>query len=65
MDDDSWQASKVLQLVHVDICGPMNTPSVTSLGIFCYLLTILVAKCGCISLNKNQRCLACFSSLRP
>lgn len=29
MDDDSLQASKVLQLVHVDICGSMNTPLVT------------------------------------
>lgn len=27
-DGDSWRASKVLQLVHVDVCGPMNTPSV-------------------------------------
>eukprot|EP00253_Pinus_taeda_P006371 PITA_06371 len=31
---ESWRASKVLQLIHVDICGPMNTSSITACKYF-------------------------------
>ena len=31
---ESWLASKVLQLIHVDICGPMNTSSITGCKYF-------------------------------
>ena len=33
-DGESWCASKVLQLIHADICGPMNTSSVTGCKYF-------------------------------
>ena len=31
---ESWRASKVLQLLHADICGPMNTASITACKYF-------------------------------
>eukprot|EP00253_Pinus_taeda_P002078 PITA_02078 len=31
---ESWRASKVLQLIHVDICGPMKTSSITACKYF-------------------------------
>eukprot|EP00253_Pinus_taeda_P036695 PITA_36695 len=31
---ESWHASKVLQLIHVDICGPMKTSSITACKYF-------------------------------
>eukprot|EP00253_Pinus_taeda_P007197 PITA_07197 len=31
---ESWHTSKVLQLIHVDICGPMNTSSITACKYF-------------------------------
>ena len=34
---ESWRASKVLQLIHVDICGPMKTSSITACKYFCLL----------------------------
>lgn len=33
-DGESWSASKVLQLIHADICGPMNTSSITGCKYF-------------------------------
>lgn len=37
LDCDSWRASKVLQLVHADIYGPMATPIT---GSMCFLLFV-------------------------
>ena len=33
-DGESWHASKVLQLIHANICGPMNTSSITGCKYF-------------------------------
>ena len=37
-DGESWRASKVLQLIHANICGPMNTSSVTGCKYFLLII---------------------------
>lgn len=43
----SYKAEKPLQLVHVDLCGPISPPTVASNRYFISLLMIILDGCVC------------------
>jgi hypothetical protein len=46
-EGQDWRVKRVLQLVHVDICGPMNMESLIGTKYFLFFMSI-VGRCGCI-----------------
>jgi hypothetical protein len=53
-EGQAWRAKRVLQLVHADVCGPMNTHPSLVPGISFFLLMTTVGKCGCIFLKLKS-----------
>ena len=62
---NSWQASHVLQLVHVDICGPMTTPFVLGSRYFLLFVDDFSRKTWVYFLKKKSDAFPVFQKLKP
>lgn len=62
---DSWQASQVLQLVHVDICGPMATPFVLGSRYFLLIFYDFNRKMWVYFLAKKSEAFTIFQKFKP
>ena len=62
---DSWRASQVLQLLHVDICGPMATPSVLGYKYFLLFVYDFSRKIWVYLLNKKLDAFPIFQKFKP
>eukprot|EP00253_Pinus_taeda_P016023 PITA_16023 len=61
---ESWRASKVLQLIHVDICGPMNTSSITACKYFLLIIDDFNRKMWVYFLKYKSDALSIFQKFK-
>ena len=58
-----WQSKRKLELVHSDVCGPLEL-QVESIGGSRYFVTIIDDYSKCVSVHTKQKCLRNSSILR-
>lgn len=63
-DGDAWRASEVLQLVHADICGPLNTPSVTGCRYFLLFVDDFSRRMWVYFLKQKSEVFTMFQTLK-